>query len=156
VQVAEDVSREWEVTSSNPADRVAANFARKMPRLATSTETGGRWPVGPSPDWKIFFQVFFAFFYFALCRASGSRQRLCQVPDKRLSAKKPLPIGFLPRALCRELRSAKALLRALEALPRAWGPRQSSRLRSWMAKIDACLYLLKKCSWPYQLGLVQI
>jgi hypothetical protein len=26
----------------------------------------------------------------------------------------------LPRALCRELRSAKALPRALEALPRAW------------------------------------
>jgi hypothetical protein len=34
------------------------------------------------------------------------------VPDKQLSAKKPLPIGFLPRALCRELRSAKALPRA--------------------------------------------
>jgi hypothetical protein len=43
-------STEGEVTSSNPADRVAVNFARKMPRLATSTETGGRWPVDPSPD----------------------------------------------------------------------------------------------------------
>jgi hypothetical protein len=32
VQVVEEVSREGEVTSSNPADRVAANFARKMLR----------------------------------------------------------------------------------------------------------------------------
>jgi hypothetical protein len=45
VQVAEEVLREGEVTSSNPVDRVAMNFARKIPRLATSTETDGRWPV---------------------------------------------------------------------------------------------------------------
>jgi hypothetical protein len=41
VQVAEEVSREGEVTSSNLADRVAANSARKMPRLATCMETDG-------------------------------------------------------------------------------------------------------------------
>jgi hypothetical protein len=41
VQVAEEVSREGEVTSSNPADHVAANFARKMPRLATFNEFHG-------------------------------------------------------------------------------------------------------------------
>jgi hypothetical protein len=56
---------------------------------------------GPLPRLKIFFPGFFRIFLFL----------------------------FLPRALCRELRSAKALPRALEALPRAWGPRQSSRLR---------------------------
>jgi hypothetical protein len=35
----------------------------------------------------------------------------CREPDKQLSAKKALPIEFLPMPLCRELRSAKALPR---------------------------------------------
>jgi hypothetical protein len=50
------------------------------------------------------------------------------VPDKRLSAKKSLPTGFLPMTLCRELRSAKALPRILEALlrPGALGKAASS------------------------------
>jgi hypothetical protein len=43
------------------------------------------------------------------------------VPDKRLSAKNSLPIRFLPMALCRELRSAKTLPRALEALAASSG-----------------------------------
>jgi hypothetical protein len=135
VQVAEEVSREGEVTSSNPADRVATNFARKMPRLATSTEMGGALASVPLPRLKFFSRFFLHFFYFALCRASGSRQRLCRLPDKRLSAKKPLPIGFLPRALCRELRSAKALPRILEGLgPLAKQPAVVQASKSCMNK----------------------
>jgi hypothetical protein len=71
VQVAEEVSREGEVTSSNPTDRVAANFARKMPRLATSTETSGRWPVGPLPRLKKFFPGFFRIFLFRALPSVG-------------------------------------------------------------------------------------
>jgi hypothetical protein len=68
-----------------------------------------------------FFRVFFRIFSFCALPSVGHyrQRRLCQVPDKRLSANKALPIGFLPRPLYRELRSAKALPRALEALPRA-------------------------------------
>jgi hypothetical protein len=35
MQVAKEVSREGEVTSSNPADRVGAKFVRKMRSLAS-------------------------------------------------------------------------------------------------------------------------
>jgi len=37
--------------------------------------------------------------------ARGARQRLCRVPDKRRSAKEPLPSVSLPGALCRALPS---------------------------------------------------
>jgi hypothetical protein len=45
VQWFEEVPREGEVAGLNLVGCVAANFGRKMPRLA-----GGRWPVGASPD----------------------------------------------------------------------------------------------------------
>jgi hypothetical protein len=58
VQVAEEVSREGEVTSSNPTDRVAANFARKM-------------PVGPLPRLKKIFPGFFRIFLFRALPSVG-------------------------------------------------------------------------------------
>jgi hypothetical protein len=109
VQVAEEVSREGEVTSSNPADRVTANFVRKMPRLRRRRAGAGLWAPPPiKKNSRVFFHIF-------LFRALPS---VCRVPNKRLSTKKPLPIGFSPMAFCQELHSAKALLRTLEALPR--------------------------------------
>jgi hypothetical protein len=108
--MAEEVSYEGEVTSSNPADR---EFCAK--NAATCDFDGDEQALasGPLPRLKKtgFFRIFFLF------RALPSVSR---VPDKWLSAKKALPIGFSPRALCRELRSAKALPKALEASPRAW------------------------------------
>jgi hypothetical protein len=67
VQVAEEISREGEVRSSNPTDRVAANFARKIPRLDRRALASR-----PLPRLK-FFQVFFVFFIsrFAERRALG-------------------------------------------------------------------------------------
>jgi hypothetical protein len=62
--VAEEVSREGEVMSLNPADRVAANFARKMPRLALAS--------GALP--RLIFFRFFSYFFisrFAERRALG-------------------------------------------------------------------------------------
>jgi hypothetical protein len=53
----------------------------KMLRLATSTETGGRWPVGPSPQLKFFSHIFLGFFVstFAECPTKNTRQRhLCR------------------------------------------------------------------------------
>ena len=47
------------------------------------------------------FPIFSGFFRFQLCRVSGTRQRLCRVPDKRHSTKKSLPTHFLPSDLCR-------------------------------------------------------
>ena len=41
---------------------------------------------------------FSGFFRFQLCRMSGTRQSLCRVPDKKHSAKTPLPTGSLPSA----------------------------------------------------------
>ena len=56
---------------------------------------GGRWPVGASIDKKKFhFSHFLGFFRFQLCRVSGTRQRLCRVPDKKHSAKLALPSLF--------------------------------------------------------------
>jgi hypothetical protein len=52
-----------------------------------------------------FFLDLFRIFLFHALPSVG----LCRVPDKQLSAKKPLPIGFLLRALYQKLRSAKAL-----------------------------------------------
>jgi hypothetical protein len=66
VQVAEEVSREGEVTSSNPADRVATNFARKMVRLATFAPDNG-----PLSRLKIFVFWFFRIFLFRALPSVG-------------------------------------------------------------------------------------
>jgi hypothetical protein len=53
-----------------------------------------------------------------LCRVpTGTRQSLCQVPDKKYSAKKPLPMYYSSSSLCRVLHSAKTLLDVFQALP---------------------------------------
>ena len=47
-----------------------------------------------------------------LCRVpNDTRQSLCRVPDKKYSAKKPLPMYCLPNTLCRVPHSAKTLSR---------------------------------------------
>jgi hypothetical protein len=47
----------------------------------------------------------------------GTRQSLCRVPDKKLSAKRPLPTLSLPFPLCRVQHSAKGLPSAYVVLP---------------------------------------
>ena len=76
------------------------NFAQK--NTATSMAGGagrtgaGRWR--PSPKKKICYYFWvFSHFHFVEC-FSGTRQRLCRVPDKKHSAKASLPINFLPSA----------------------------------------------------------
>ena len=64
------------------------------------------WALGKgavNPSWRLFFAD----------GCHGARQKLCRVPDKRLSAKRPLPRKFLPIPLCWEQLSAKASPRAL-------------------------------------------
>jgi hypothetical protein len=84
VQVVEEVSREGDVTSSNPTDRVVANFARKMPRLAEC------W--APLPIKKNL--GFFYIFSFRALPSVGHSIKAFRVPDKRHSAKAALPTSF--------------------------------------------------------------
>jgi hypothetical protein len=63
------------------------------------------------PPAKKFFSDFFYFY-------------LCRVPDKKHSAKTPLPARILPCALCRVWHSAKALLSVFRPLPSARDTRQ--------------------------------
>ena len=89
--MVEEVRAQWEVSGSNRVGHVAMKFTRKM------SEMGGRWPVQASIDKKKFhvfwvkIPIFSGFFRFQLYR----------VPDKRHSAKTPLPTGYLPSVLCR-------------------------------------------------------
>ena len=99
--MVEEVRAQREVSGSNRVGRVAMKFTRKM------SEMGGRWPVRASIV-KFFFSffcvkipIFFWFFSVSTLPSIGTRQRLCRVPDKRHSAKTPLPTGFLPSVLCR-------------------------------------------------------
>ena len=59
---------------------------------------------------------------FSLPSVPGALGKLCRVPDKIHSAKRALPINFLPCVLCRVPHSAKAL-------PSAIWPLQSACLR---------------------------
>jgi hypothetical protein len=62
-----------------------------------------------------------------LCRVSNStRQILYRVPDKKYSAKRPLPMYSSPSVLCRVLHSAKTLPSVKEPLPCVGDTRQSS------------------------------
>ena len=61
---------------------------------------------GPLSIKKILFfwvkiPIFFGFFPVSTLPSVGTRQRLCRVPDKRYSAKTPLPTVYLPSVLCR-------------------------------------------------------
>jgi hypothetical protein len=65
-----------------------------------------------------------------LCRVlPGTRQSLCRVPKKKYSAKKALPMHYVPSPLCRVRHSAKSLPSVFKALPSASGTRQSRRFR---------------------------
>jgi hypothetical protein len=46
---------------------------------------------------------------FALPSTIGPRQSLCRVPDKKYSAKNPLPMYSSPRLFCRVSHTAKTL-----------------------------------------------
>ena len=46
--MVEQGTREGEVSGSNPTDRVARDFTRKIRDLRLATETGGRIASGPS------------------------------------------------------------------------------------------------------------
>jgi hypothetical protein len=83
-----------------------------LPR-ATIADTRQNWPLcrvpnrhsakDPSPSLGAVMVTF-------LCRvAKDTRQILCRVPDKKYSAKKPLPMYSSPCVLCRVLHSAKPL-----------------------------------------------
>ena len=69
----------------------------------------GQW--GPPPIKKNFYfllvkiPIFSGFYRFQLCRVSGTRQRLCRVPDKKHSAKLALPSLFLASAVRRVFRT---------------------------------------------------
>jgi hypothetical protein len=54
---------------------------------------------------------------------------LCRVPEKKYSAKKALPMHYLPSLLCRVPHSVKPLTSVFKALPSASGTRQSTRFR---------------------------
>jgi hypothetical protein len=65
-----------------------------------------------------------------LCRVpTGTRQSLCQVPDKKYSTKKPLPMYSSSSPLCRVPHSAKRLPSVFQGLPSASGTQQSARFR---------------------------
>ena len=91
----------------------------------------GQW--GPPPIKKsIFFvkiPIFSGFYRFQLCRVSGTRQRLCRVPDKKHSAKLALPSLFLASAVRRVLHSANHLPSVLCLLPSVSGTRQTQGVR---------------------------
>jgi hypothetical protein len=57
------------VMSSNPADRVAANFAQKMPRLAERRAL---------PRLNFFIQVFFIFFISRFAERRARQRSLCR------------------------------------------------------------------------------
>ena len=59
---------------------------------------------------------------------------LCRVPPG-LSAKRALPINFLPRVLCRVPHSTKALSSAIWPLPSASEPESSSDLYVCVARL---------------------
>ena len=60
-----------------------------------------------------------------LCRVPcDTRQSICQVPDKKYSAKKSLPMHCLPSLLCRVLHSAKPLPSVFKASSSASGTRR--------------------------------
>ena len=73
--------------------------------------------------------IFFGFFRFQLCRVSGTRQRLCRVPDKKHSAKLVLPSLFLVSAVRRVLHSAIHLPSVLCILPSVSDTRQTTGVR---------------------------
>jgi hypothetical protein len=94
VQWLEEVPREGRVIGSNPAGRVAANFARKMPRLRRRRALTR----GGLPRLK----KNYSFFRFELCRVSGTQQTLCRVPEKKTRQKQFCRQLFLPSvSLCR-------------------------------------------------------
>jgi hypothetical protein len=65
-----------------------------------------------------------------LCRVlSATRQSLYRVPEKKYSAKKPLPMYCSLSPLCRVRHSTKTLPSVFQALPSASDTRQSSRFR---------------------------
>ena len=92
----------------------------------------GQW--GPPPIKKILFflvkiPIFLGFYRFQLCRVSGTRQRLCRVPDKRHLGKLALPSLFLASAVRRVLHSANHLPSVLCLLPSVSGTRQTQGVR---------------------------
>ena len=72
---------------------------------------------------------------------------LCRVPDKRHSAKRALPINFLPCVLCRVPHSAKALPSAIWPLPSASGTRQRTWIQLWYREIKKTFEYLKERVW---------
>ena len=63
-----------------------------------------------------------------LCRVPrGSRQSLCRVPDKRHSAKRALPINFLPCVLCRVQFGLCRVPQALDKEPESSSERACSQ-----------------------------
>jgi hypothetical protein len=105
--VVNRVTHEGEVVGSNPTGHVACKFYAKILR----------WPVGASLG--IFFCIFFGFFCFKLCPVLGTRQTICQVPDKKHSTKTALLTLFLPSEIWRVLHLAKGLPSVIVALPSA-------------------------------------
>jgi hypothetical protein len=66
--------------------------------------------------------------FFAECSLALGKP-LCQVPEKKYSAKKALPMHCVPSLLCRVRHSAKPLPSVFKALPSASGTRQRRRFR---------------------------
>jgi hypothetical protein len=86
IQWLEKVPCEGEVVGSNPAGRIAVNFAQKIPRLVTLA--GGGLPrLKKIPNFFGFFSV-------------------RTLPSVEHSAKTALPTIFLPSSLCRALGKA--------------------------------------------------
>ena len=107
---------------SLPSARVwhsAKNFQKKKKKFFAECRWGGTRQRGRQ-SWR---RIFFAECW------RDTRQRLYRVSDMWHSAKKPLPMGSLPTALCRVRHSAKPLPSAIGALPSALSTRQRARLQ---------------------------